>query len=95
MENFKGTKGNWESNGYPRLTVQSPSGEICLINPNMPNDEDSHNTKLIAASPDLLEVTQKAYALLSPISNQWEGRETHEGQYLLASMKSAIQKATL
>ena len=41
-----------------------------------------------------LELLKKAYEILSPISNQWDGRETVEGQFMLASMRSIVIKTT-
>ncbi len=42
----------------------------------------------------LLEATKAAYAFLAPISNQWAGRHTREGQYLLCMLRDAIAEVT-
>ncbi len=47
----------------------------------------AQNTKLREAEQTL----QKAYDFFSPISNQWEGRTTQEGQWLLSQMRSALE----
>lgn len=36
------------------------------------------------------ELLKKSYEILSPIGNQWEGRETVPGQFFLASLRSAV-----
>lgn len=39
----------------------------------------------------LREALQMAYDFFSPISNQFAGRETIKGQYMLSSMRSALK----
>lgn len=94
MKGFKGTKGDWEVNGYPRLTVQSKSDEICLINPNMGNDVAQANTQLIASAPELLKALQMALKSI----DEWEKKDPKSHHKLMSvdtyiKMQQAIHKA--
>ena len=52
------------------------------------------NAALIAAAPDLLEASERAYAVLGDVRNQWFGRHSDAGQALLIALREAISKAT-
>jgi hypothetical protein len=97
---MKHTKGNWRtSKKFDEITVSKPgilegSKSIAMVSDfSKSKEEVKANAILMAAAPELFEALKEAYNYLRPISNQWEGRETMGGQMMLASMRSAIQKA--
>lgn len=103
MKEFKGTNGEWFVSGdmdniwiHTGKFVETSTGIAnvkCYDNQIPRYEESKHNAKLIAAAPELLKATQLVYDMLSPITNQWEGRNTEAGQYVLSFLESAINKA--
>ena len=84
---MKYTKGKWRVQGYPRLTIQSEQGEICLINPNI--DEDKDNAKLISKAPEMYEALKNGAEVLEKRGN---GNLTLSELEMLKSYKSILKE---
>jgi hypothetical protein len=85
--NTKHTQGNWHTNEgqiYPQET-----GKTLALIPyfDKDNEEMEANSKLIAASPELLKALVMAYAFMITDPQ-------HQGRNILETIKEAINKAT-
>ena len=54
------------------------------------NERDNCKHTKLAFEEETMTLLKEAYSILSPISLQWEGRETIPGQMFLASLRSAV-----
>ena len=72
------------------LHEQSGYKEIKAINLLVTEIKGKDKTKSINA--DLLEALKRAYDFISPINVKFDGRDTTEGQHMLAQMRSTLKE---
>lgn len=106
MEEFKGTKGEWESRGYYSngyIVIDFPKGSIIVYErcTNSMNDEEKQkhieeseaNAKLIAASPTLLHRLNSLILSVKAHPDYVFGEDGDEWHDLISLSEEAINKA--